>query len=255
MPALVRRSIVRSSRGSLVFPGTPPRFDASHSAANGCTLSAVAVAGTFIDLLTGKAGSVTTGSPTQQVHSVLGPCLVMSATNVAISGKRSYGANAAPLGDTLACIAMINSTAAQQAFIALGLNGTDSGYSWLGCPSANAIGGIAHAGLAGANGPDVGTSVPFFLAASQSLSAATSATQTAVFVTVNLLTGKMTTASTSQGSYNVGSRNGTYNIGSRGAASAPANANIACVMASDTFTPLPALTKWAADPWSFWYPQ
>jgi hypothetical protein len=246
--------IIRS-RGPLAYPGTSPGFDPAHVAGNACTLSAVFFGGTFVDILTGRQGTISTGSPTAQMHSVLGPCLNMSSSNVAISGKRAYGANAAPLGDTMACIAMLNGTAAQQGLIALGLNGTDTGYSWLGVPSANAVSGVAHAGLAAANGPDVGSGTPFFLAASQNLSAATSATQTAVFVAVNLLTGKMTTASTSQGSYNVGSRNGTYNIGSRGAGSAPATASIRCVMSNDMFMPLPALVQWAKEPWKFWHPK
>jgi hypothetical protein len=248
--------IIRPPRGPLAYPGTSPGFDPAHIAGNACTLSAVFFGGTFVDILTGRQGTISTGSPTAQMHSVLGPCLSMSSSNVAISGKRSYGANAAPLGDTMAALLMMNSSAAQQAFLALGTNGTDSGYSWFGTRGAVSDPSIMHAGLASPTGiTQVVTAVPYFIAVSQSLSATTGATQTWVMVATNLLTGQIYSSSGSQGSYNVGGRNGTYNIGSRGASSLPASASIRAVMASDAFTPLPALVQWAKDPWKFWHPE
>lgn len=253
-----QQRILRPPKPRLVYPGVAPSFNSAHPAARNCVLSAFANGGTFIDLLTGRAGTPA-NTPTAQMRGTIGPAVgfvTASAHNVAISGKRSYGSNAAPLTDTMACIAIMNSSAAQQGFLALGTNGTDTNYSWMGTAASTVALGVAHAGLAM---PTITSSIavntPFFFAVSQSLSAATAATQTYVGVAVNLLTGQIYTGSGSQGAFSVGARNGTYNIGSRGGGSLPAAASIACVMASDSFTSLPELVKWAADPWSFWYPK
>lgn len=244
--------------GLIAFPvGVAPGFDPSHIAARSATLCAVASGGNFVDMLTGKPGTIT-GAPTANISGIIGPNVKFGGgtDNVAIAGKRFYGANAAPLADTMAAIVIMNSAAAQQAFLSLATSGVGASYSWLGTMGVNTISAIFKAGNPGLASTWAGSvSVPLFVATSQNLSAASAATQTANIVVCRLDTGQMYANTASQTGSGVGSRDGTYNIGSRGAASVPSTANIAAAMASDAFLPLALLTQWAADPWSFWYPR
>ncbi len=240
-----------------VFPcGVAPGFNSAHPAAQNATLAAVAQNGNFIDLLSGLRGTIT-GAPVANIQGVIGPNVKFGGgtDNIAFSGKRSYGVNAAPLADTMAVIMMVNSSAAQQAFLSLGTSGVDSSYSFLATATSNTVFSVGHQGLALASSTWAGAlSVPLFIAASQSLTSATGATQTANIVAVRLDTGQIFANSTTNAAYTAGSRNGTFNIGSRGASSQPSTANIAAVIASDQFMSLPALVQWAADPWLLWYP-
>lgn len=239
------------------FPcGVSPGFDPSHIVAANTRFSGVAMGGNFVDLLTGRLGSVT-GAPTANIREIIGPNVKFGGgtDNISITGKKSFGADAAPLGDTLAAIVILNSSASQQALLALGTSGTDTGYSYLSTTGANAIFGIGHQGatLLAASSWAGTLLVPIFIAASQSLSASVGATQTANLVAVRLDTGQTFANTASNSGYTAGSRNGTYNIGSRGASSLPSTANVAALMSSDRFAALSELLVWAADPWSFWY--
>lgn len=245
--------------GSLIYPaGASPGFDPTHIAANSCTLAAIASAGSFIDLLTGKPGTVA-GTPTAAMHGVIGPCVKFNggSDNVAISGKKTYSTTTAPLNVTLAAIILLNASAAAEAFLSLGTSGVDASYTYFGTSGASATPiAIGNQGLANVSVAwTASLSVPFFVAASQSLSATSGATQTGNLILTRLDTGQTYTGTGSNGSYTTGSRNGTYNIGSRGASNIPATANIAAVMASDNFLSLAALRQWASDPWAFWYPK
>lgn len=250
----------RLATNPFVFPGTTPGVNWQHPAAKMLTLSAVPLGSTMIDLTTGARGvpSNIAGALPFLIGGwgTIGPVISFAGTdgrNVGFSGKAVYGANAAPLNDTVAAI-FYCTLAATEFFIALGTSGTDTNYTQVGTTGANTTFAISHQSFAqGASIWPGALNVPIFLAASQSLSGSTAATQTYNIVMRRLDTGQLYANSGTNSGYSAGSRNGTFNVGSRGAGSNGFTGGIAAVMANDAFFPLSTLVQWSDNPWALWY--
>jgi hypothetical protein len=88
--------------------------------------------------------------------------------------------------------------------------------------------------------------IPYFLAVSCNASATN-------FVMSRLDTGQIFTSSTTGISF--AAPNGTYRVGGGGAFHLTGSSEAACCFIGGSFLHLQEMVKWAADPWSFWFPR
>jgi len=235
------------TRQRLIYPaGFAPGFDPSHPAAVGIGksrgLSAIAATGNFINLLTGIPAVPLHGDSTVTIREI-GP-----TANIPASGDNgSWAGNST-----------VNATSATMAAIWFPLDTT--GFNTLVSNSTTGVGTQLIASQAG-NGtvalnnwgntnwgatPSYVANAPHFVAISGNPSASAG-------VTINLQTGLVNVSTGSSGTPTVG--NGTYTSGSVANGGSTTQLYLAATMWSPSYTSLEDLLKWAADPWSFWYPR
>lgn len=237
LPAYTLKRPAGLWRNPLAFPaGRKPGFDPTHPAAAGCRFSGIATANGFISLLNAAIG-VQTGASTFSIDGALGPS-VTTATSSYLTVTLP-GTFAAATQGTMAAIYRPTSSTDSWAFNSVGgLNGV--GYS-----------STAFQVLIG-NGSTTGSIVavsgaPYFVVASW-INAST-----LLFVVTNLSNGEIATQTTTTTRTN-GSADTGITIGNRTSGSRNVS-GLAAVAYTNVFLSLTQLLAWAADPWSFWYPD
>jgi hypothetical protein len=234
-------------RDPLAYPaGHAPGFDPTHPASNfgGQGVSLVpAAGGVYINLLTGGA---TTKAGVQTYGVGAGGPYTQSITNGGYgSFANSFSSTVTP-GFTIATIFTPASIATNGTILStstVAANGLQMTYR-LG------VMGYRNSSLFAASPvlPALTVGVPYFLALSDNGT-------TCYFVQVNLLTGQIVTSSVATASGLSQGSTTTWLIGGNASGSAFVNGNIHSVMAGYVALSPAQLKAWAADPWSFWYPQ
>jgi hypothetical protein len=231
----------RFNRSKLAYPaGALPGFDPRHpaSAGAGQGISVVPSSGNMIDLMTGRVGAPT-GFIKTNIRSLLGPAPVYSATGDYQDFMRV--AVATPPAKTFAAIAQLDTlTGNYQGIICDGVSG--GGLFAIG-PAGHLMVYAAGNNLS-AIFPAVGT--PYFLAVS-------TAGGVYNFVAVNLRTGVVQTYQILGGTA-IAAYDTTWRVGDH-SGSQGFSGTIAAAMYSQIFLSMPKLAAWAADPWSFWFPN
>lgn len=238
----------------LGFPGgVLPGFDPSHRAVKGMAriggLSAIAAGGSFIDLLSGSAGTLI-GTPTAGISNSVGPVtktVAASLNATTFTGKASTFANV-----TIAGIFYLTSTATWANLFAT--SGDNAG-GW----SCGYSGGFQlyniNAGVTMSFSITASVNTPYFFVASLVRN-----TTTSNAVLINLATGAIKTGTSATATGNDGASNGVYDVGNQFTTLGTQTAyswpgGIAAVMFAPTYLLLQDQLAWAADPWSFWYPR
>lgn len=249
MSALAKRGLLRRARGPLAFPGTKPGFDPSHIAAAQTRLSAAAMGGNFVDLTTGKSGAIT-GSPTNSIG-LIGPRIGFPGSTdlVTFSGKPT----ASFPNYTFGCVVAFDVVNVTNQFLISSSNGgTGVRLSIVNAGGSKLSIGINSLGGFNATQIPIAVNTPYALFGSL---AWVSPNALCNAVAVNLTNGVVLSQSSSVAAGGApGADSGTCSIGNRGS-SLHAQGRIAAAMYSTEFTPISSLLQWAADPWSFWYPQ
>ena len=237
-------------RNPLAYPaGYAPGFDPNHVASRGVGpgngFSAVADGRNYVNLVRGDVGTTAT-LPAAKIYGTVGPANLHTAINDALrfSGHSAVTNTSTTMAAIFICWGFPN---ANGLIVCSSVNDTGGGSSGiaLNIGTAGALQYAYRWVAANSSGLTVALNVPYFAAASGDAS-------TINFVLVNLLSGQTLTASISAGGTPQAS-DGTYIVG--GNLSQAPNLSIAAVMHSTKRTGLPELRQWAADPWSFWYPN
>ena len=239
-------------RNPLAYPaGIAPAFDPNHVGAAGgvCRFSAVPFWGNAVDILRGQPGVPTLISPA--VKNLLGPAIDNSNAG---SDAGTIFAGHSTNNDTVATLA---------GFIYWTTNGspaimfTSSSTALAGASLCTGAGALPAQLFLQVNNGTIRIVMPSFtFVANRSYFVAISFNAANVnFVTTDLVTGKIETG-TAAFSGTLTAPNGTYSIGGAAGLSARAtNGFLGPIMFSTAFLSLPALRQWAADPWSFWFPN
>lgn len=245
---LAQRRLIRPPQGLFAFPGTNPGFDPEHPCAAQTRLSAVAMGGNFVDLTTGRPGSIT-GSPTNSVG-LIGPRIGFPGSTdvVTFSGKPT---SSFP-NYTFGCIVAFDVVNAANQFL---ISSSNSGVG-ARLSIANAGGSKLSIGINGLSALTA-AQIPIVANTPYALFGSLAWVSPNVLfnaVAVNLTNGIVLSQSSSVASGAPGTDSGTCGIGNRGSA-LHAQGRIAAAMYSTGFMPMASLLQWAADPWSFWYPR
>lgn len=222
--------------------GVAPGFNPLHPAAQNTRFSGVSRGSGFVDLMTGRAGTIL-GAPVANLDGIMGPATQYTVT----TDGASFSAKPATVDASFTAAAILN-------FVTVPSTGT------IFCNSTTAAGvelaiqnsvwaaiwrGVTNTALSTAFAPVVGRN--YFVAVSTSTAARTH------FVVTTLNTGSILTLSTSTIATPSAS-NGSYEVGNRGSAALPSNSRVAAAMFSAQYSSPSTLRQWASDPWSFWYP-
>lgn len=235
------------SRNPLAYPaGSAPGFNPSHAASRkmgpGRDCSIIASGGSYIDILTGRRATLLGGSGAgAKITAGLGPAME-------ITGTRSYGltgmSTAAATGCTVAVIFSMSSLANFNS-IFTPASSSSSFYITIttGVPYFNKSSNITFSNMACA------INTPYFIAASMSSGAYMN------FVCTNLSTGVVISQQVST-SITFPDPESTFTFGNRQAGDYPTNLTAAGMYnASGPVMSMTDMLAWAADPWSFWYPE
>lgn len=234
-------------RTSLAYPCSGAGFDPTHLAARSCQFSAIASGGNFVNVLTGRIGTIVngTGAPVFACKGRIGPAVNLPTT--AGTGYITMAGDAAtPIAVTMGAIVQMN--VSQQATAQTIFNSSDTVAT--GCQIRASLTTGALAAVAGAlvtSGIVLTAGIPYFVAASIVANIFN-------FVVCRLDTGQVFTA-TSATAPTFSAPDGTFVIGNGASHAAETNACIAAVMFARNFLTLPQLVAWAGDPWAFWYPR
>lgn len=232
----------------LAYPaGRLPGFDPSHVAAPICRFSGITAGGGFVSCLNGARG-VAAGSPSSLQFGSLGPVTAFPNAGGADQYKFSGGPVVTDTIATLAAIFYLTTVSASAQSI-LQSSGIAGGLAI----EANATTGVFIISVVGAAVPSSGlalvANVPYFVAASVNQNKPVQN-----YVIARLDNGQIKTATTATaGSASV--NDGKVIIGNRTTNALPLLGGVAAAMYSGQFLSLQQLATWAADPWSFWYPQ
>jgi hypothetical protein len=226
----------------LAYPGSAPRFDPSHPAAQGYGFSLVATPNGLLNLEepTSFSGGAGVSFP---VDGQLGP--VVSFPGSGNQGIQWSPHNANYPTVSIYTLAMIFRQTATSSFSNI-----------LGTSVVNTGGYV----LIGQSGPVIewwvkgnslcpvsfSNNVPYFLAMSGGAAGVNA-------VLVRLDTGATKTVTSASSGVGTSSGSGA-SIGAQGASSRPYTGEIACAMGAPVFLSLPQLLQWAQRPWDFWYP-
>lgn len=237
-----------------MFPvGVKPGFDASHPAAYGFLWSAIS-AGTNLIQIAGFAPgqpATVTGSPGRVLNGVIGV-----STSFAISSTVdcSFAGFPTTTPSFLTMAMIIAPTSLSGSPFQVGLSDNT------GTVTANNNLGY-NFGFNGVWSAQMGTSqltstqapvlnAPYFAAVSLAPGVGGN------FVTSRLDRGGRTLAEFISSAGTLGASTGTWNIGNQATTGTRGiGGNIAAAMASAVLLSIPQLRAWAADPWSYWYPQ
>lgn len=234
---------VRSTwRNPLAYPaGIVPGFDPTHPAARNAIFSGIADGGNFVNLLTGAVGTKN-GSPTANIKGVTGPgVLYQTGANSSTFSGCGTGSIATI---TMAAIVVPPTATGSQAMIYLS-NGAAGDCDFY-ISGSNAL--TCYLGGTQPSGPTLVAGVPYFVAMS---CVATVGNMT--FIAKRLDTGNVTISNPTAPTSGL-STNGAVIVGNDGFGQA-FNGTVAAAMASKTLLSTWQLAQWAADPWSYWYPD
>lgn len=231
------------TRNRLAFPaGAVPGFDPSHPAAiaGPTLLSAVAGAGSMIDLITGVRGTIT-GTPSFGMHSATGPYFDV-ATNAIVSFSNKSTV-AFPV-TTIAAIISFPVNTAYGGIIATSTAGATGAYLSTTGGDGLKMGSFAVEASNTAAGLTFAVNVPYFVIGS------TSAGVTNFYIR-NLNTGQE--YFTSANGLTLGASNGTMGFGCIQGLAGTVRISAGAAIAS--FMTQAEMQAWGTDPWSFWYPD
>lgn len=248
-------TVLRRRANPLVYPVVAqPRFDPTHIAGNGTRFSAVSSGINFINLMSGKGGTVTSASsfPAPSVQHVTGPATQFNTSALATDSVVFTGQSTAnDSAFTLACIFVPNTIALTNAHLfttgSAGTSGTPSLRLVSGVPGLLYNGGTSYP----FSSPTVTVAVgiPYFFIASTSGNSGTLNLFLKRLDTGGINTKVQTTSSTSSASA------GSYSIGTRVSSSLVSGCSISAVMFSSQFSSMDVIRQWASDPWAYWYPR
>lgn len=237
-------------RNPLAYPaGYAPGFDPNHVAALNPVFSSVASGANHINILTGTPATVT-GTPLHKIKNVMGPTLDFDTSNANYVNFSGFQTTAIPSG-TLGMILELTSSIAGYNYIFT--YGPVSGGSATGCLSliqGNIFKMQNNTGSIISSGVTLEVGVPYFLACcfSDSLAATD-------FYIKDLKTGQFKTAFLGASNAITAALSGNCDLGTSPRDHQIARTSFAAAMFSRSYTPRPAMMQWAADPWSFWYPN
>lgn len=240
------RVLQRFNRSKLAYPaGSTPGFDPSHPASQNLAgthgFSAVAIANGFTNLITGTTASLALGaSGASMIINRNGPTFNWPVSTTGQNAKFP----ALQVSENRATLAIIGtySSAASGAFI---FTDTSNGRGF----RLEGTGFTMPAVVAVPHGLTFPTNVPVFYAASK--------TPTAVnFVILNLATGALLTSTVADANSQTAGGVAFSGIGSDAASALGTPiASVAAAMWAPVGLSMPQLLRWAADPWSFWFPN
>lgn len=235
-------------RNPLAYPaGYAPGFDPSHPAAVSLVFSSVAQNLNHIDVRLGRRG-VITGSPVANIDANMGPVLNFNDTSGNSVAFPNNPTDAPVSGTWGAILKPTSSTAGYSYIFSYGVSTGQGSYVLV---QADLFKHHNQSGTIVSSGITLEVGVPYFLALSYS-----PGLNVSDFYVKNLRTGKLLTASAAAGSAVSGSVSGNIWVGSNERDSGPAGRTaFAAAMFSRAYTPPSAMIQWAADPWSFWYPN
>lgn len=247
---LISRKIIRRRRNPLVFPvGVQPAIDFAHPATRNLRFSGIAqaAAGGFINLLNDVAATQAGTASTTPTNSYVGQGCLLGGNTSAVTFPGQSIANDTSV--TLAAIFLYQPDVVTENCLFTSSTLSTSGGVQIDFSGANpAVLRLNFWNGTGiSSGYQMKTGVPYFVAMSCNASVSG-------FAIVQLDTGQ-TTIVAGSGVASSQAPNGTYAIGQTPPMNARSLSTIAAVMFSASYTPLHALAQFAADPWSFWYPQ
>lgn len=235
-------------RQGQLFPGWAPAFNPKHLCARKTVGSAVSIGAQFINLLSGKTGTLPHATnPTGTVSGYIGPASFFTLAQGTNSVVDFTTANdSSPFPTTFGAIFIINSLQNNPQGIVQ--NGTSSGNKLQMALDGNTF------RLKRWNATDDDTTfgpsinVPYFLAVSSDNTNVTN------FVWTRLDTGFIQSKTMAPGS-TATAGTAQFSIGPIEASGNGSDIKIAAAMYSQTLNSMASMLAWAADPWSFWYPQ
>lgn len=233
----------------LIYPARhKPGFDPTHPVANSVRLSAVASGSNFVNLLSGKAGTIS-GTPVSAISGVIGPSTNIGA-GVSSDRVTFSGMPIASSAMTMAAIMIGAVPGGTNPAIFSNTSSSSSGYIFY----QNNGTGILTIQQWGIGSNSFSTVIP--VPGHPCFVAATKDANGSFFVSTDLITGAIQSNSAGGGSVS-GTPNGTYTIGNWPAANLddPRLTPMSAVMYSDVVTSSQLLLQWAQDPWAFWYPR
>lgn len=231
------------SRNPLAYPvGCKPGFDASHVAGAQVKFSGVATPGNFIDVGSGGKGTIS-GTPTTGVHGQLGP--VINFPSGAYATFPGHSAIVYP-SITIAAIFSVDSLTTFQYIFSNSTGGT--GLSLIVDTTFKlAINNWETTRLVSSLA--IAAATPYFAVVSQN---GTTSTQ---FLLMDLRSGKVLVETQAAGLAVPTSLSGSYLVSAAPNTGSHLLGNVAAAMYSGIYLSLPTMLAWAADPWSFWYPD
>jgi hypothetical protein len=219
-----------------------PGVNPSHVAALGTRFSGVARDGNIIGSL-GRPGTIT-NTPSLVIDKSIGAATKFASSTDAVTFSGLSAANDTTF--TSACIFVANSSIANGTLLSTSSNGS-GGYRF-GPNSLVPV--VAYNGAAAASsGVTLVAGIPYFVVVSYD-----TASGVANFTVTRLDNGKTVAASASSVTGTL-ANSGTISIGTRVSSNLVSNSSIAAIMWSFRLLSLQQQAKWAADPWSFWYPR
>lgn len=235
-------------RTGLAYPaGIKAGFDPSHIAVQGQVtgriFSAVAHNRNMVSLLRGLPGALGATAITFGMDGIAGPTAVFTDNSTTCTTGFSGHTTGTDAVCTMAYIGVFPSAPTATAV----LNSSNASNRM----AMGIVGGFYNVYVGTAftdvsSGIPVLTGAPFFLCCSLRTGASN-------FVLVNLATGKVTTA-ISATAFTNNTTDGIFQVGANSQVNST-NLNLSAVMYSPKSMNMSQLLKWAADPWSFWYPQ
>lgn len=232
-------------RNKFSFPvGVTPGFNPLHIASPGILHSGVAAAGGgYTSILTGSVAALS-GSPYGLMDAIVGPNSNYNGSSVA-----TFSSFPTAVPDPVTIAAIVTTSSSINNFPNYFINNNASSSTGAGMFSSGSAFYFIW-GNTGLNvGPAVSTNTQYFVAFSVS-----GALNILSYVIVNLANGVVIsgTVTPSKGS-TIG--DGSLYIGNRGTNGRQWSGGIAATMWADNYLSVPELLIWAADPWSFWYPD
>lgn len=231
-------------RNPLAYPaGYAPGFDPNHPCASRAEISAVASGAGYVDLLKGKKGTIA-GTILANIRGLIGPSADYNASTSNYVYFTGLHAGAMDEG-TFACVFMPIPGSGYNYMFSYGVTPGFHAYRY----NSSAIvlewgfSSNVNTGLIPAD------NVPYFFAASYSVGNFADAYLT------DLRTGKVLTFYSATAGTAITSTSGSFYIGtSEWDFQSPQN-RIHSAAFMRSYTPRAAMLQWAADPWSFWYPN
>lgn len=235
-------ALAKSARGPFALPNAKFGFDPSHIAALGTRFSGVARGGSIVSYR-GLLGTIA-GTPSHVIDRAIGAATKFASGTDAVTFSGLSAANDTTF--TSACIFVANSSVANGTLLSTSSNGS-GGYRF-GPHSLTPV--VAYNGAtAASSGVTLVAGVPYFVVVSYD-----AASGVANFTVTRLDNGKTVTATASSITGTL-ANSGTISIGTRVSSNLVSNSSIAAIMWSFRLLSLQQQAKWAADPWSYWYPR
>lgn len=238
------------TRNRLAFPcGLVPGFDPSHSASRNCRFSVVNIGSGAVNLLNGKPGVVTNFA--QTIDGIIGPAQISTTSGGSQCFYTFSGGPTAPETQiTFACIIRAGAPLFNSTILANNEVGAFNAGAYFHSNNLNWEMDVPPSGLGSANFV-LTQGVPYFLGGSIDNSG------NYTTIAVRMDTGQVVFTSSGVAAHGIAATatTGHFYVGSFENAGSGFLGSIAAAMYSGCFLSLPQWQQWAADPWSFWYPD